>query len=327
MSAGYEFVPLPDRVQRQERPQAIWHRRYPGALSGVLRVRLRAEQDVHVGSGIKRLQDGKVVRKVVRMAVRIQDRPGIPGSSLKGVLRGRYEAITRSCVPQKPPLGQMVSIRSSTGIRQARLRLEDRSERYLKTECDDRQRCPACALFGRMSLRSRVAVQDLFCAGGEEFAIALLHAQFSPNLHHVGKPVRARDRSGQEYFEVGSLHGRKFAVGVGPIADKAEKQWIEVIPAGSVVEGTIRLFNVLPAELGGLLAALGKIPASALKIGGGKGRGFGRMRLDGIAYDLRDDAGKSAAADEAGWRAAFAGSDDRWQDGEQRLCEIHEGDC
>ncbi len=345
MSEGYEFVPLPPEVARDERPDAAWHQRRAGTLSGTLRVTLRAEQPIHVGSGQKRLHDGKVVRA----GARILGHPGIPGSSLKGVLRSRYEAITRSCV-QAPPTRQH-KVRSTTHPDIERAELTGPAQREAAFgACDDRLRCPACALFGRMSLRSRVTVRDLACMADATFQIAPIDPQFGPNLHHAGEyTIEAAKHPGQDrQFRVHRLYGRKFAVGAGPARDRPQRalpdqerrptgrtrehaqqpqQWIEVIPAGTTITGELRLHNVLPAELGGLLAALGHAPASALKLGAGKGCGFGRLRLAAIHYALRDHAGRSVNADEPQWRHSFVNSSDYWADGETELVGIHQGGC
>lgn len=345
MSEGYEFVPLPREVARDERPEAAWHQRREGTLSGALRVTLRAEQPVHVGSGQKRLHEGKVVRA----GARIQGRPGIPGSSLKGVLRSRYEAITKSCVQAPPARQHKVRSRTHEGITRAELTAQAQGEAAFGA-CTDRLRCPACALFGRMSLRSRVTVHDLACMTDATFQIAPIDPPFGPNLHHVGEYTIADARHpGQaRQFQVHRLYGRKFAIGTGPAGDRPQRalpdherrstgrtrdhaqqpqQWIEVIPAGTTITGELRLYNVLPAELGGLLAALGRAPESALKIGAGKGRGFGRLRLAAIHYALRDHAGRSIEADEPQWRHCFVHSSDYWAPGEIELVRIHQGGC
>jgi RAMP superfamily len=351
MSAGYDFVPLPPDVARRKRSEAQWDRRAEGTLSGLLRVTFRAEQAVHVGSGHKRLHENKVLRA----GVRIQGQPGIPGASLKGALRSRFEAITRSCLQHKPSSNKPATIRSRTGVRKAQLARSAVDRPFFQGMCREDSLCPACALFGRMSLRSRVTARDLSCAPGVTFQVAPIHEQFGPNLHHVGQAVRrsgaeprgtrpAENRprpaetssgaysdrgAGNEYFEVHSLHGRKFALGMGPINDK-QPQWLEVIPAGSLITGAIALWNVLPGELGGLLAALGRTPASTLKLGAGKGRGFGRLVLTDLAGTLHDHTGALVPLDrqaESDWRAKFVQPPDYWPDGEAALVRIHQGDC
>ena len=327
MSAGYEFVPLPARVRRARRPEAVHDRRVPGTLSAVVSLTFVTEQQVHVGAGSKELVDDVVVRQ----GILIHGRPGVPGASMKGVLRARYEAITRSCVPLKPPRGS-VRVRSSSGIQSARLddRLLDGDVFRAKEEAADGDLCPACALFGRMSLRSRVTLTDFAIERKAPFEVAEIPEQFSPNLHHVGRVTVRASREGEhgrgDLFEVHELHGRKFAVGRGPVAEKARRQKIEVIPKGHALQGTMRVHNALPWELGGLLVALGWKRESALKIGGGKAHGFGRIRLQHLVAHLRDHADRPVGLDET-WLTAFERSEDCHTEGMARLLEIHQGDC
>jgi hypothetical protein len=169
-----------------------------------------------------------------------------------------------------------------------------------------------------MSLRSRITVTDLACASTASFEIARMPERFGPNLHHAGSAQL--DPTGAA-FEVRSLHGRKFGVGRGPATDN--RQHVEVIPTGSVLTGQLRVFNASAAELGGVLAALGCDPPSALKLGGGKAHGFGRVRCS-VRCHL---TGHDAPLDPAAWRQSFLASPDRWARGEQDLISLHRGNC
>lgn len=308
---GYDFVPLAPDARRIARAEAHWDRRAPGTLAGRIDLALTAEQPLHVGGGSKEARPPHVVLR----GARVRGRPGIPGSSLKGVLRARYEAITRSCTSLVPHA--RARIHSRTGIRNARLAVA--LPAVLRDGCTEKVACPACALFGRMSLRSRVTVTDLVCTGDTDFALAAMPERFSPNLHHVGP---SRINASGDAFDVLGLDGRKFHRGHGPATEA--RQHVETIPAGAELVGQIRLFNATPAEVGGLLAALGCDPVSAIKLGGGKAHGFGRARCHARPALV---AHGSAALDPERWRSAFLASPDRWDDGEARLVALHRGDC
>lgn len=316
MSEGYQFVPLPDRVHRCPRVTAVFSRTFAGAYSGQIQVCFICEEPIHIGSGYKFLQGGKVIRS----AMRIQGRPGVPGASIKGMLRSRYEAITRSCI---------VAPKESGGIRMSQSVL---GHAAFKICSNDQEMCPACALFGRMSQRSRISVFDFAVEGSAAFEVSRMPEQFSPNLHHVGPrrvvPGRDRDGRSQDVFEVTSLHGRKFALGKGRLAENPAYQQVEVIPSGAMLAGMIRFTNVLPSELGGLLVAIGKMPPSKLKIGAGKCHGFGRMRLHAAEFWLRGEAHPVGPEVEAGWHQAFtADAQNRFSEGENMLVRIHLGAC
>lgn len=331
MSDGYLFVPLPDHVNRRRRLEAVFDRQVDAALSGVATIEFVCEQPIHIGSGFKRV----IGPRVVRSAVRIHDGLGLPGSSVKGMIRSRYEAITYSCTsaPKVPKgKGDLWEVKSSTGIKYARFR-----NGLFRTEvfraCSSDEMCPACALFGRMSQRSRVTVTDFHAPAQGEFALFDLPEQFGPNIHHVGAAKiiadeHSRDRSSNQMFEVSDLKGRKFALGEGRRVENAKPQPVEVIPAGTILQGQIRFMNVMPMELGGILAAIGKVPASKLKIGAGKCYGLGRMSLRTMTFALRGRSASTTDEQERAWRAAFeAAQSDRFPVGEDTLVRIHQGAC
>lgn len=307
LDKGYEFVDLPPRVVRSERPHARWDRRMDGTLSGRVELSLRTEQPVHIGSGGKEVRDGRLIVR----AARVHDGAGVPGSSLKGVLRARYEASTCSCAGEPLRSGQFMGINSSSTEFTRALFLPDVPP---SPPCGDQRRdrtsCSACALFGRMSSRSRITVTDLTCVE-PRFELVEMPMRYSPNLHHAG-PRRGED----DHFVVTGLHGRKFHRGRGPAAPKLQS--VEVIPLGRVLTGQIRIFNVTPVELGGLLSALGIDPHSALKLGGGKSHGFGRIRC-AATFHLSG----SASRDPAVWRAQLMASADYWGRGEAQLLALH----
>lgn len=322
MNDGYEFVPFPKEVHRGPRKTAVLDRRVADTFSGTIDVTFVTRQPVHVGSGFKSLcDDGTIVRR----GVLIEGGPGVPGASLKGVLRSRYEAITKSCALKAPR--QKDGIRSSsTDIKHAYLTPGALKEAVFEP-CSVGNMCAACALFGRMSQRSRMTVTDFVAEG--EFVGDEMRQQFSPNLHHLGKAT-PDTTDGKRQFAVSKLHGRKFAVGEGPTSQEAVMQHVETIAENSVLQGSLRLFNLGKEELGGLLAVLGKNPASCLKIGAGKGQRFGRIELKDLTWKLQDHARKPievnvARLDE--WRKAFQDSADYWDVGEKKLVEMHQAGC
>ncbi len=329
MSAGYAFVPFPDHVRVCVRHEAVHDKLVPGTVSGRLEITYVCEQPVHIGAGFKGLMDGKVVRR----GTLVRGNPGIPGSSLKGALRARYEAITKSCIQGRPK--ENWKVRSRTyGLdgAPAKLTWEARSKAIFNSREDPKSQelCPACALWGCMSFRSRVAVSDFESVEARPFEVAPMPKQFSPNVHHVGPSRRPMSGGGgdrEPALEVTDLYGRKFAVGPMPSSTEAP-EFVQVIRRTEHVRGILRLKNVRLYELGGLLVALGGGPQkSLLKIGGGKALGFGRIRLTSIGYTLQDHLGAEITSDENGWNKAFIGSEDYFSDGTTQLVHIHQGDC
>lgn len=324
MTPGYAFVPLPDRVRRLQRDEARHDRIVPGTLSGALRCAWLTEQPVHVGSGFK----ARVGERVVREGIRVHGRPGIPGSSLKGVLRARYEAITYSCA--QSPGNHKHSLRSSS-YENYRGRI-DRCATDLDvfTPCR-RDLCPACALFGTTSRRGRIVAGDLAAPATCGFTILRMPKQFSPNLHHLGK---FKEHKEQHLLVVHKLHGRKFAVSPAPERTSEKYTNVEAIPAGTRLEGSVGFINLTPQELGGLLVALGRhdIAATApIKLGGGKCHAFGRLRLESLELIERRTPAREFTRSPAprfdAWLAAFRSAEDCYLTGLTRLLEIHGREC
>jgi hypothetical protein len=326
--ASYAFVPFPDvgpMVRRVERPAARHDRRVSGAWFGSIEIALVCQQPVHVGSGFKAVEEGEVIRRTARSGGHLV----IPGATLKGVLRARYEAMTRSCVLEPPSERSSIVSQSYPDVRRGRLTPEARQLPVFKRLCGERdQVCAACALFGyqadKASLRGRVAVTDLAADEARTTELVRMLVQYEPRLHHLGE-FRI-DRSGRDpEFEVGPLYGRKFYKDAAQPASGGPLEEVEAIPLGTRLRGSLRLFNLEAAEMGGLLAALGLEPGSFLKIGAGKGHGFGRAVVAQVTYRLRDARGRERSDDVSGWVDAWKASDDRWGRGVDRVVEIHGG--
>jgi CRISPR/Cas system CSM-associated protein Csm3 (group 7 of RAMP superfamily) len=328
--SGYVFVPFPDTgstVRRAPRPFARHDRRMPGTWFGTLSLEITCHQPLHVGSGFKTELDGHVVRRTARAGERLV----IPGATLKGVVRSRFEAITRSCAFEPPSERGRIVSKSHPDVQRGRLTAEIKQAAIFDERCGrDERVCPACALFGFQyrdeSLASRVRVEDLLADEDAQCVLATMPAQYEPRLHHLGDYRIDRTRREPE-FEVSRLYGRKFYAGSASSSDDASRQRVEVAPAGTRFRGAIHLFNVEPGELGGLLVALGIAPKTFLKVGAGKGHGFGKVSVVAVGYKLRDDGRKPCAPALDAWGAAFEASPDRWEGGAMKLVEIYQGAC
>ncbi|MCB0219395.1 MAG: hypothetical protein KDH09_06850 [Chrysiogenetes bacterium] len=331
--SGYEFVALPDEVRRVPRPHARHDIRPPGTGSFMLRVRYRVEQPVHIGAGHWFLQE----RRAVRAAVRSGDKLVIPGSSLKGMLRARYEAITKSCCPgERAPkdaeLKGAIPSRKRAGYRVKFADAIHAHPVFAGSCMAGGPMCAACALFGCMSLRARVSCFDLV-PNNAAVAVVSVAKRFSPRPHHLGYyDVDEARRT----LHVKRLHGRKFHVGGqqdsdvsarggrrgksrGGQASGGGREWLEVIPKDVELEGRVVCVNVTPAEAGGLLCALGFVPESTVRIGSAKALGLGVLEPKnlapiGVMDPMFDDMCNM-----------FSQSDDYYRQGEQRLLGMFGG--
>lgn len=278
----YEFVPLPDTVNGAE---PTGHHRIDGErLTGSLQIELVAKRPLQVAAGLSDFvqkspgQESLVLLNtcVYRYQSSGQQSPHkvyvIPGSSVKGVLRGIVEAITPSCV-------SVVGRPAQQHIGRSR-------------RCDNRSRlCLACRLFGMSSSgarennhQSQTFYQD-FVADTDAVAV-------------LGTPVLwapARGRSLPPRYLIGNrLAGRKFYYHGNPASGPDERQ---VLREGTVLKGRIHFINLAGSELGVLLTALGVHPKYPfwLKIGAAKpvGLGSAEARIESIIlFDRLDSRGR-----------------------------------
>ena len=314
---GYRFVPLPDAVHRERRPHARLDRRVEGTARLTLEISYKVALPVHVGAGHRTL----VGHTPVRVAARSGGRPVIPGSSLKGLLRARYEAITNSCSTSGPPrdgkLTKTLPSRSFLGYQVVFDPSVRQHEVFERCPPNSDRLCAACALFGRMSLRGRVAVRDLLAPEATALEPGELPKRFSPRPHHLGHYKKDE----RQRLTVTKLKGRKFYRGELSKSG-AKTETAELIPRGTMLSGTIVCTNITAAELGGLLIALGSEPGSRLRVGAAKAYPFGLLvpvRLGVVPGPPEDDFPRGFF-DSA--RAEFEQSADRHAEGEQWLAWI-----
>lgn len=320
---GYVFVPLPDapRLSAGMPEQMRLDRRLAGHWFGHLALRLICSQSVHVGSGHKRQVDERAVRETARSAGHVC----IPGSTIKGVTRARFEAITASCAHWLPREGRVAS-RSRPHVQQAYFTAEVKAHPAFAA-CRRDAVCPACALFGFQARSeaqlSRLVFSDLVASADVQPDTRQVPAQYGPRLHHLGDE-RESTHGGRPSFEVSTLHGRKFAVGPTQ-KETSSAQTVEVVPEGTVLSGTIGLFNVTDGELGGLLSALGVHPRGSIKVGGAKAYGLGRGEIEVETQGLRDALRRPRPWRPDEVRGAFEASSWRFEAGERTLFAVHEG--
>ena len=313
---GYGFVPLPDTVARREREQARFDRHAPGCMGVVIDLEYVNLEAVHVGSGFWTLHANQAVRSIARSG----EHPVLPGSSMKGVLRARYEAITRSCAGRRAPKGAMLGDRlPSRTFPGHRVEFSQAVKDHpVFTVCRPPQLCPACALFGQMSQRGRVAVHD-FAAAASSVKRAELPKRFSPRPHHLGsfEPPGTTGR-----IVVHTLHGRKLHEGSAP-RPEGRGEAAEVLAPGTRITGRVVCSNVTNAELGGLMSALGVSPQTELKVGSAKAHHYGRLALAGVSVDV---VRRPRGFQEDGFFAriveGFHTSEDYWAKGERALIRL-----
>ncbi|MGI0485031.1 RAMP superfamily CRISPR-associated protein [Pantanalinema rosaneae CENA516] len=261
----YKLIPFPTQPPTLKHP--VGHDRYrSNCLHGSIELTLNVRTALHVSTGIVAMGSdvSSRVPLVKTMAKGTSQQLTIPGSSLKGVVRSIYEAITNSTLPvvtnsykkNMPP------------------------ERLLRNK---KELCPASLVFGALDWQGLIHFTDAKCERTESVV------GFMPSLYRP-RPDQRRD-----YFQHGKAAGRKFYYHAVKAVDGGDRG-IPVQQAGTEYCFTTHLqfMNLSQAELGTLLIALGQDSQYpfALKVGGGKPVGMGTMTVEVTAIEqaqnLRD---------------------------------------
>jgi CRISPR/Cas system CSM-associated protein Csm3 (group 7 of RAMP superfamily) len=296
----YNFVPLKDeemiRSQRGQYPGLHLFRK--GSYSGTLVCDLTAlsplltlDQRTHRDKVVVNNNETEV-RGFLRNS---GNTPIIQGTSLKGLIRSVYEAITDSCMP-------LVAVEGRSRSRRGETRVQYEDIGAYKKECCSAQSalCPACRLFGtiledKVNCRGRAAFGDAALIKGrltEERSN--LKELSTPKPHHLGT-YGARDSGGKK------IAGRKFYYHQGPtpefsVAEPNNRTVIidEVAPPGTVFRFELRIEDLDREELGKLLLALELCDELAHKIGLGKAIGLGSccIHIDREASRVGASAGR-----------------------------------
>ncbi|GAB4304463.1 MAG: RAMP superfamily CRISPR-associated protein [Oscillatoriaceae cyanobacterium] len=262
----YALVSLPRQAPRRGSP-AGQERFLSDRLTGKLHLRLTVKTTAFIASGVVAMGSDLSSSKtknlpLIKTAVERDNRLIIPGSSLKGVVRSAYEAITQSCLCKT----QADKNKIPDGYR------ECNNKKDHKKDSKKDNLCPACQVFGALNWQGLIHFPDA-AAVEADFKVG-----FMPSLKQPSKDFPG-------YYINGKVAGRKFYYHAIRAVDKGQQQGIEVQQAGGeFVFGTrLRYMNLTPAELGTLLIILGQDkshPAIALKVGGGKPVGMGTMTVE-----------------------------------------------
>jgi hypothetical protein len=241
----YDFVEI-EPLNRGDRGHPRGHERYhEGTVSGRLEATLVVATPLHVSSGRIRMRKGQNP-PLVRELTRVNDRPCIPASTLKGVVRSVVEAITRSCV--RITRAHNDQLPSGTG------------------PCRDKENlCLACRMFGALGFEGHIRFDDAVMEPGQgRLGTVRMPALYAP---------RNRTRA---YFAGGGVKGRKFYKH-GRTVTQAQTP-VEVLLPESQLEFLVRFENLTVGELGVLLTAMGLgNPPLDLKLGGGKPACYGSI--------------------------------------------------
>ncbi len=253
----YAMVSFPK--ERPQLQQPIGQDKYhENRCHGILHLTLKVQTALHVSTGVVVMGSDVGQKSIPLIKTMMQGTEGqliIPGSSLKGVVRSVYEAITNSTLA-------VITQRYKNDIPSERL------------PCRDKNRlCPASRVFGALDWQGLINFTDARCQS------AGFRAGFMPSLY------RPHSEAKHNYFKQGKVAGRKFYYHTIKAVDKGQQQGIPVQQAVKEFVFTTQLHyrNLSQAELGTLLIVLGQDKPKhpiALKVGGGKPIGMGTMAAE-----------------------------------------------
>jgi CRISPR/Cas system CSM-associated protein Csm3 (group 7 of RAMP superfamily) len=301
----YDFVSLP---LRPVKGSAVGHDRYlPGRLTGILTFTYQTVTPLHVGSGVFEtaaqcgLSGGS---QPVRGIVRRLGKPVLPGSSWKGAVRARFEAITQSRLGVSTRLAKVEPAKLPRVLRPlergGKVKIEVLDGRLQNLEPADVRNpsqlanlSPADALFGAMGYRGRLHPVDGVITGPLlEHPLSVPPLE-SPAAHRLAKPgaVHRADHG----VEISEVEGRKFYYD-GPLLESRAKEGddrrpvlehIDAVPAGATITIDVLVESVTEAELGALLVCAGHGEGiGVVRLGGYKPAGLGKVRLTAVKGDL-----------------------------------------
>lgn len=197
----YNFVPLKsDKLDRSEYPGRLQF--HKNSYSGMLKCTLKALGPL---ISIDQRKSGKEKIKVFNFLKNYQHNPIIQGSSLKGMIRSIYEAITDSCMTLACTHGKSIKRRGN----EIEYKYQDIGK-YHNNKCSDiKTLCPSCRLFGTINnddrpCQGRVRFSDAILKQGELIEKrTYLKVLSNPKPHHHAT-------YGKSTHPNGPIAGRKF---------------------------------------------------------------------------------------------------------------------
>jgi len=176
------------------------------------------------------------------------ERPYVPGSSLKGVLRSSAERLL-SALPFTPAVCDVLSDDRCGGRLGTEVPASGAQAAQPASDEQVGEFCWVCRTFGSPHKAGRLFVGDLLAA---------------PDVPGHAVPTVVRDGVGIDRNELCAASGVKYD--------------FELVPPGVVFAGTIRLDDASDADLGLLIMLCDLLDAGLARVGGSTTRGLGYLR-------------------------------------------------
>ncbi|WP_058485140.1 RAMP superfamily CRISPR-associated protein [Defluviitalea phaphyphila] len=235
MKKPYSFIPfLPMKEYKKT-----------GNEEGKIDIKLEVLTPVHISSG--HLQEHNNL--LYKQFVKFNNRPIIPGTSLKGCIRSIAEAISYSCYPKSKNVDY---------------------KKFSKNKLDESNNCIICNMFGAMGKKSKIRFEDLQLREEDikNKMIILNIPQFYPPRPENNLYLENNKYKGYKFYH----HGDK------KILEKGKFPY-EFVNIGGIFEGSIRFENMTEEQVNLLCFSLGLNGRIQPKIGYGKPAYYGSVKI------------------------------------------------
>lgn len=304
----YDFVSLPGKPKDWK---GVGHDKYPPKLiSGTLRLVYETLGPLHVGSGVFEtaaecgLAGGETP---VRGIVRSGGQRVLPGSSWKGAVRARFEAITGSRLALLDQRGKdriekiPEKLIKREGQKEVSIKIEDPRLHALRPQeigtppAGLKGLSPADAVFGCMGYRGRICPGEGTIEGPVAASPMKVKPMESPRMHRLAKPGAARGE-GPTKIVITEVEGRKFYYDGDVVSSRRLEtkhgvrevsEPIDYVPKGCTITLEVVVESLELAELGALLLGAGwGENVGIVRFGGFKSAGLGKVRLIQVVPSL-----------------------------------------
>lgn len=233
-----------------------------GEISGELKLKITAVDNLYIGSGFSEYKTTGFCLETMKF----ENTLIIPGSSLKGAVRGIASAISGGCIKPEKDVFLPEKIEN---IKCYAIKKDDKIES---------EKCIVCDVFGMISYASKVSFSD-FVSEGLNTQEEKINQQFSPNV----KSPKYKDESNRYH------KGYKFYKNDCEEYSLDEKLNVETVKKGTVFEGKISFKRLETEQLQLLLFSLGLDESFNMKIGGFKNDGYGQIKTEAISFKINGD--------------------------------------
>ncbi len=230
-----------------------------GRISGYMELEIHCLTDLHIGNSSVKSMDNSLIKTVVKC----DEKPIIPGSSLKGCVRAISAAVSHSCLQDQKSdnLGQH---------KKCSVSYDKETKKLVKNVC------MTCSIFGTMGYASRVEFSEFY----PDKDVKLVNISKAASHSGKGEPKK------RMFYRTGIYN---------PLTESMEAYTtncpqdatikIEAIPKDTNFYGKIFFRNLTEEQISLLMFSLGLDETVDLLIGGFKYDGMGKIKISVVHWE------------------------------------------